>query len=237
MNAHLDQISSHNFPILTFFSIQSTAMGRISEGEGLPFASVVRQMPTLKYLAMHDFSHLGRQYTRLELDWENLTELTLRPQPSSYREAIPQFSPGEIQTILRRTCRLQSVTLLIDISEWDHASTNNTAMVNLPAMRDMHITFTHPRRNQDLSLLKTFLPNFFHSILCPSLKKLSASWKVLGGTALTQVPFSALVSLQEVEVLSLEMPLTPRALLDCLLLMPSLRSLEIVRLQQDCDNR
>ncbi|KAE9397575.1 hypothetical protein BT96DRAFT_995676 [Gymnopus androsaceus JB14] len=199
-------------------------MGGRSEDEDLPFASVVRQMPSLENLAITNFNHPGKQYTRLELGWENLTQLTLLTPLHTRRSNISQFSPGEILTILGRTCCLQSVTLIIDISNWDHASTSDTAVVNLPAMHEMHITFIN-RRFQDYSLLKTFFLNFFHSILCPSLKTLSASWQ---GTALIEIPFSALVSLQDVEALSLNMPLTPRALLNCLSLVPNLRSLEIV---------
>ncbi|KAE9394486.1 hypothetical protein BT96DRAFT_978505 [Gymnopus androsaceus JB14] len=218
---HLEQTSSHNFPLLSMFCVRITKMAN-SRDLDLPFASLVRQMPILNNLAMINFIQHGRAYVRLELGWENLTELTLHP-PIARQADLARFSPGEILNILGRTRRLQSVTLSIDISYWDHASTAGTTVVNLLALSEIRLIFLH--FSYQPLLMKTFFPNFFRSIVCPSLKTLYVSWQ---GANITDVPFSALVSLQGLETLSLDMPLTPNALLQCLSLVPNLSLLEIV---------
>ncbi|KAE9386762.1 hypothetical protein BT96DRAFT_921249 [Gymnopus androsaceus JB14] len=114
-------------------------------------------------------------YGRLELDWTNLTELTLQPA-IGYRESA--LSPQEILNILARTRRLQTLTILIDIvSDWVLADGN--AVVNLPEMCEMQLILSgsispYNHNNIDGSLaVPTFVPIFFRFLLCPSLKRFS----------------------------------------------------------------
>lgn len=220
MAGHLDRLASHSFPILNVFHVRLTEVShsRTTEEPILPFASIVQKMPALRNLAMIGFHHSGRQYMQLELGWENLLVLVLKPSPTNHSAS---FSSQEILIMLGCACRLQSLTMSVDIAgaSW---STNTATVLNLPAMREMRITFLGLRQ-QTISQARICLQNFYHSIICPSLKTLYASWL---GMQWEEMPFS-FTSLAELETLSLDMPLNPSTLIESLALAPRLRFLEI----------
>ncbi|KAE9397551.1 hypothetical protein BT96DRAFT_921386 [Gymnopus androsaceus JB14] len=214
---HLDSLLAlRNFPILDMFRIRSTGdMIRLGELEDpdLPFASLVQRMPALKKLWIDGFFHHPRQYSQLQLDWEHLTELTIQPLTSRFGL---NFSGRELLNMLAHTPRLQSLTFTIVIGNWELGN-----VVNLPAMRDLRLVF----EQRDVLPENMFFQNFFSSIACPALKALHLSQH--GAAMPMHILLSSLVSLQEVETLLLDMPMTPNSLLESLSLFPNLRSFEI----------
>ncbi|KAE9397815.1 hypothetical protein BT96DRAFT_940701 [Gymnopus androsaceus JB14] len=181
------------------FWVQSAVSSIRPEVTELPFTCLIQRMRILKKLKMNGFVQDCRHYSRLELDWKNLTELILQPA-IGYRESA--LSPQEILNILA-------------LSDWVLADGN--PVVNLPEMREMQIILS-----RGVSL-PAFVPMFFRSLLCPSLKRFSVRSSRKGLIDM----ISALPSPQNLETLSLNIPMSANELLKCLSLVPSLRFLEI----------
>lgn len=216
MAALLHQLASCCFPILKVFRICHTGFLRYRQESVLPFHSLVQQMPALNSLAMVGFDHDSRHFAQLELSWENLTELLLPPWPTG--QSV--FSSKEILGILGHAHRLQSLAISVDISTWSTI----TAVLNLPSTREMRLHYYYYGRETEA---RSCLQNFCQSMVCRSLKTLYALWH--GTSDLKEdMPFSAFLSLEELEALSLDMPLTSRTLIESLALNPKLKFLEIL---------
>lgn len=226
MNAQLDQLATHCFPTLKVFRVCNTGVSsgyRPTREPALPFASLVQQMPALNNLAVIGFSHSGRQYAQLELGWGNLTELVVTSPPLPMRQySVAHFSSQEILAILGCACRLQSLTISVDLSTgWS----NDTTILDLPSMRKMRLAiFDLGQIEQEPLQARTCLHNVYRSLLCPSLRTLHVSWHAM---YLKEIPF-CYASLVELETLSLDMPLTSSTLMESLALFPSLRFLEVM---------
>ncbi|KAE9397566.1 hypothetical protein BT96DRAFT_940825 [Gymnopus androsaceus JB14] len=108
------------------------------------------------------------------------------------------------------------------IPDWEP---NCNPVVHLPEMREMRVIFI--TNDDNGASVQTFFQKFFSSFLCPSLEGFSASLNGANANYINDVFFSSLSSLQTVEKLSLNMPMTPNSLLECLSLVPNLRFLEI----------
>lgn len=220
---HLDQLASHFFPILKVFHVCHTGISRrrVTEEPAIPFASLVQQMPALNNLKALGFSHSGQEFVQLKLGWEKLTELELSPSLTG-RSIVARFSSQDFLGLLRHACRLQSLTVSVDISTWS----NDMTMLNLPAMRNMRLTICYVQVGQQQQALqaRTCLQNFYRSLVCPSLRTLHASWP---GIHLKEMPF-LLASLVELDTLSLDMPLTTSTLIESLRFFPNLRFLEVI---------
>lgn len=218
MATHLNHLASRCFPILKVFRVcLNTRFVRYNPTETLPFASIVQQMPALNSFAIVGFPASDGRFAKLNLGWENLTELRLLND-----DVV--FASDETLSILVCASRLQFFTISVDIFTWS----TETTVLNLPSMHEMRLTFHYPWQ-QDISQARTCLQKLYHSMVCPSLKTLYTSWDGNGSVRM-DMPFSAFSLLKELgtlETLSLDMPFTSSTLIDSLSLNPELRFLEI----------
>lgn len=219
--AYLDSLSSCYFPILNALHIQT--IGSYEYNPPAPkflFSSLVRRMPCLNNLGINGFAVFSVYYIQLEIDWDKLTQLTLQPSTEHI------FSPAEIHTILGRTRRLQSLALHTGTDNWDSHNVNTSVDVcHLPNLRNLRLSFLCSGTQSEV---RGSLENFFRSLCCPSLKVLHLSCHGYIFETVQDVPFTALTSLQDVETLLLDVPLTKNSLLECLSLLPNLHFLQII---------
>ncbi|KAF9066953.1 hypothetical protein BDP27DRAFT_1365293 [Rhodocollybia butyracea] len=151
-----------------------------------------------------------------------------------------RLGPADILSILSQNPQLSSfhaaVTLNSDYRIYGLLQLSDSVF-NLPSLLHLNLQFMVPPNDALHAHPDPDMHHLFKCISCPSLKTLSVAYA--GVPSLTEVPFLPWLSdpkvsrIDKLRELNLSISMTPTALTECLILLPSsLRVLEIVDLGQ-----
>ncbi|KAF9078022.1 hypothetical protein BDP27DRAFT_1310593 [Rhodocollybia butyracea] len=193
------------------------------ENEGNPtYGPLLSRMPALQNLEINKSRDRNVAYHALPCHWESLTNISIRDH----------LTPVDLLDLLTVTPQLQSVKIGVMLSEPSfHPSRLPMVILNDLISLSLHFITNAPpsppfgNMDQADPAIYDQMSSVFPRLNFPSLKSLSISWH--NGRSISQISFSGL-NLHSLESLALEMPMTPEALTECLLLVPGLISLDFV---------
>ncbi|KIK55207.1 hypothetical protein GYMLUDRAFT_47958 [Collybiopsis luxurians FD-317 M1] len=218
---YFDDLSPSQFPILTSLCLRDANLhegiyGHLEDGPSeISFTSLLQRMPVLRKLQVKEFAF--RSSFSRTLGVESLTSLDFTANAMGSFGVTVDVVQG--LNLLSQMPRLRFLKAAIQLGV--NADGENTPLptIHLKHLEEMHMAFVRRSR----PLLTGRMAAFFNHLKCPSLKTLGISWH---GLLLSEVPFRGL-PLHELETLALNVTMRWDTLLECLSLVPNLKSLQL----------